>query len=242
MKIDKDAFGKQLLAEYEDRSIPEIVERDDGFISVGRRFGPLYFSEYPKWSPSEKRAIKFVKGKILDIGSGAGRHSLYLQEKGFDVTALDNSEGAVKVCKMRGLKKIKHLSIDNIEQLAPNKFDTILMLGNNFGLFGNKKKAKTILKKLYQVTSPTAQIVAETNNPVNTTNPIHLAYHKRNQKLGRMKGQIRIRIRFKNLASPWFDYLFVTPDEMKSLLVGTGWKISKLIDPKAVSYIAVITK
>jgi len=65
----------------------------------------MYFSTFEEWWLIEKKAMEFVKGKVLDIGCGAGRHSIYLQEKGFDVTGIDISPLAVKVCRLRGLKK-----------------------------------------------------------------------------------------------------------------------------------------
>ena len=62
--------------------------------------GPAaYFAEFKDWPKIQKQAIKFAKGKVLDIGAGAGRVSLYLQKQGFDVTAIDNSPLAIKVCK-----------------------------------------------------------------------------------------------------------------------------------------------
>jgi 2-polyprenyl-3-methyl-5-hydroxy-6-metoxy-1,4-benzoquinol methylase len=56
----------------------------------------------------------FVKGRVLDIGCGAGRHSLYLQNQGFQVLGIDNSPLAVKVAKLRGLKRVKVMSIEDI--------------------------------------------------------------------------------------------------------------------------------
>ena len=237
----QDAFGQQLLAQYKDRSVPEIVERNDGFISVGR-FGQIYFTDYAQWSKPEKQALKLVKGKVLDIGSGAGRHVLYLQNKGFDVLAMDSSAGALKVCKLRGIKKTKLLPIEKVNQLKPQKFDTVLMLGNNFGLFSSFNKAKIILKKLHQVTSKHSQIIAETSNPYVTDNPVHLNYHRRNKKMGRMIGQIKLRIRFQNLIGTWFDYLLVSQPELKKILKDTGWKLKKIIKTKGQNYFVVINK
>ncbi len=115
MKIGTDAYGRQLLAQYVDQ-IPtaEIVERDDGYIDTGSDPG-TYFEDYRQWMPMERRAIKFARGRVLDIGCGAGRHSLYLQQKGMDVTGIDSSPGAVKVCRLRGLKKVRVRSIGEIE-------------------------------------------------------------------------------------------------------------------------------
>ncbi len=199
-------------------------------------------SAYEKWSKIEKEALKFVKGRVLDIGCGAGRHSLYLQEKGFDVFGIDNSPLAIKVCKLRGLRKAEVMSIEELS-FPPNSFDTILMLGGNFGLFGNPKKAKKILKKLHKIASENAIIIAETRNPYKTDNPAHLEYHELNRKRGRMPGQTRIRIRFQKYATKWFDYLLVSKEEMKQILEGTGWKAKQFIEPENTSiYIGIIEK
>ena len=242
MKINQDAYGQQLLAQYNNQTPTcEIIERDDRFIDTGSEPG-TYFSDYKQWSSLERRAIKQAKGRVLDIGCGAGRHSLYLQQKGFDVTGIDNSPGAIKVCKLRSLKKTFVRPITNVDKFAESSFDTVLMLGNNFGLFGSSIRAKSILKKLYRVTSPEARIIAGTRNPYTTDDPNHLQYHSLNKRRGRMSGQIRMRVRFGRVVGEWFDYLFVSPDEMKQILKGTDWLIEELIVAKEANYYAVIKK
>jgi len=241
MEPERDAYGQEVWAYYKRKAGFEIVERDDGYFDVSS--GPrLYFLEYDEWPSHEKKAMEFVKGRVLDIGCGAGRHSLYLQGRGFDVLGIDISPLAIKVCKLRGLKKAKVMSIDEIGNLAPNSFDTVLMLGNNFGLFGSPQKANKLLKKFYEITSPGALIIAESLDPYKTENPAHLEYHEFNRKRGRMPGQLRIRVRFEKYVTDWFDYLIVSKDEMKQILEGTGWKIKGFIDSGNAQYIAIIQK
>src|SRR5690349_24543108 len=103
----------------------------------GRIGTDRYFSAYRDWSPLEKRAMKSVRGRVLDIGCGAGRHSLYLQGKGFDVTGIDNSPLAIKICRLRELKKAKVMGIEEVGNFKSDSFDTVIMMGNNFGLFGS---------------------------------------------------------------------------------------------------------
>lgn len=242
MKISQDAYGLQLLAQYH-RQTPtaEIIERDDCYIDTGSDPG-MYFRDYKQWPRIERRAIKLAEGRILDIGCGAGRHSLYLLQKGLDVTGIDISPGAVKVCKLRGLKKALIRSISEVDKFKPDSFDTILMLGNNFGLFGSVDGAKRILKKLYRITSMDARIIAGTRNPYATDSPYHLQYHRLNLKRGRMPGQIRMRVRFEKAVGPWFDYLFVSPEEMEELLGDTDWQIQRFIGSQEANYIAVLRK
>lgn len=243
MKTSEDAFGRQLLAQFNSRTPEsEIIERDDGLIDFGSEPG-LYFSPSEEWPERERQAIEKARGKILDIGCGAGRHSLYLQERGCDVTGIDNSPGAIKVCKLRGLKKALVRPIDEIDKFKPGSFETILMLGNNFGLFGDPEKARLILKKMTRLTTPGAQIVAGTRNPYKTDDQDHLAYHQFNQRRGRMPGQIRMRVRYRKTVGGWFDYLFVSPEEMRDIIKNTDWQITEFIQAEEdANYYVVIGK
>jgi SAM-dependent methyltransferase len=238
-----DAYGEQLWSYFKTGEPGnEIIERDDGLLSLGRYGGKLYFSEYKDWQPIEKEAMKYVRGRVLDAGCGAGRHSLYLQAKGFDVTGIDNSPLAIKVCRNRGLKKAKVMAFKDIGQFKPDSFDTVIMMGNNFGLFGSYKLAQTLLRKLHRRTSSDALIIAMTRDPYATKDPAHAAYHKLNRKRGRMPGQLRIRVRFKGVIGNWFDYLLVSRDELKEILKNTGWRVERFIDGVDGAYIMVLRK
>jgi hypothetical protein len=47
-----------------------------------------------------------------------------------------------------------------------------------------------------------------------------LRYHVRNEALGRIRGHTRIRVRYQDLATPYFDYLLASADELHALLSG----------------------
>ncbi len=242
-----DAQGELLWDFYRGKPCIEIVERDDGYITVARgpRGGPdAYFSAYQNWSFNQKAAMRHARGSILDIGCGAGRHSLYLQKKGHTVVGIDASPLAIKVCKLRGLRKARVLPIGKIGQFAPGSFDSVILLGNNFGLFGSFRRAQSLLRILHRITSPAGRVIVETMDPHATSDPDHLAYHKRNLSRGRMPGQIRLRIRHRNLIGPWLDYLFVSESELKEILKGTGWMVSRMISRNApiFQYVAVLEK
>jgi SAM-dependent methyltransferase len=242
MHSDDDAYGHLILSYSLGEKCIEVVERDDGLIDPSGTLPKGYFSKYPQWPRHEKKALKHVKGKVLDIGIGAGRHSIYLQKKGYDATGIDSSPLAIEVSRKRGLKKAKTLSIEDIGRFKPKTFGTILMLGNNFGLFGSISKANRLLKTMHRITSAEAVIIAETTDPYKTKNPDHLRYQQMNKSLGRIPGQIRIRIRHKTHIGGWFDYLFLSKNELKNLLTETGWKIEKTIDSDGPQYIAILKK
>jgi len=239
MKPQEDAFGQQFWAQYKGTESFEVMEREDGYIDVGDP--KLYFSEYKDWAPFEQKAMKFVKGRVLDIGCGAGRHSLYLQEKGFNVLGIDSSPLAIEICRLRGLRKTEVMTIDEA-QFESDSFDTILMMGNNFGLLANFKKARRLLKRFGKMTSKEAIIIAGTRDVYKTDSPAHLRYHEFNRRRGRMSGQIRMRLRFKEYTSKWFDYLMASKDELGEILKGTGWKTREFIDSDNSNYISIIEK
>ena len=237
-----DAFGSEVMDAFRgEDEVFEIVERDDGFIDASPA-KDRYFTEYKDWSEIEKKGIALARGRVLDVGCGAGRHSTYLQKKGFDVTGIDVSPLAIKVCQLRGLKKTKVLSIDDIDIFKPNAFDSVIMFGNNFGLFQGPKKFKAILKKFEKILSEKGVIIAITTDPYKTKNPIHTAYHKLNLRRGRMGGQLKIRLRYKKLVTPYFDYLFVSQKELRELLKETEWKIKKLIGSQKPSYVVILER
>ena len=238
----QDAYGQILLAQYESGDkLCEIIERDDNYIDSGSELGH-YFSDYKDWPRAEKKIISFARGRVLDIGCGAGRHAIYLQDRGLDVTGIDVFPGAIKVSKARGLKKALVRRIEDISKFKPHSFDTVLMMGNNFGLFGGPARAKRLLKSLAIITSDDAQIIAGTRNPYGTTVREHLRYHRFNKQRGRMPGQLRIRARFGSAIGGWFDYLLVSPQEMEKIFDGSEWTIKSFYGNTENSYFALIQK
>lgn len=236
------AFGRALMACYRGEAQVYHIERDDNYLEAGDL--RQYFLGEKGFSPLEQTAMDLVRGRVLDIGCGAGKHSVYLQEQGYDVLGIDISSLALQVCELRGLKKTKLLSISEIGQLPADSVDTVIMMGNNFGLFGSFANAREYLKELLRITSAEGQIVAVTSDPYITTDPIHLAYHKFNLSRGRMAGQIRFRIRFQNLVNDWMDYLLASPAEVRAILEGTGWKLGQALPSSSGErfYLSVIVK
>lgn len=246
-----DAFGRALMDYHQGKAEFYHIERDDNYIEASEL--GMYFTEYADWTSVERQAIEYAKtSRVLDVGCGAGRHALFLQNLGFDVVGMDISPLAIEVCRLRGLKQVLPLSIAKVGQLPSSSFDSIIMMCHNFGLFGALKLAKKLLRSFYAITSKSARVIVSTRNPYITyeiTNGlIHKTYHERNINRGRMPGQIRFRIRYQNLINPWVDYLFVSEEEMGEILIDTGWSIEKVISEvddtmrMKPTYIAILTK
>ena len=243
LKENQDAYGHQLYDFFKGRHVVEVVERDDGLIDPSESLPKYYLSDYKDWNPREKLAADYVKGRVLDVGCGGGRWSLFLQKKGHDVLGIDISPLAVKVCRERGLRNVMVKSISEADS-SLGKFDTILMMGNNFGLFGNPRQARRLLNRFHDLTNRGARIIAESLDiykpPVDQ---VHRQYHLRNRRRGRMPGQVRIRIRYLTYASPWFDYLLVSKPEMIGILRGTGWRLKRFVtSKKGPAYVGIIQK
>jgi len=241
LRDHQDAYGHEIMDYYlGKRDIYEVVEREDGYIDVSS--GPsFYFQENENWHEIEKEAMKWVHGRVLDVGCGAGRIALHLQNAGHAVLGIDISPKAIEVCQMRGVKETEHISITQVSSRL-GEFDTIMMMGNNFGLFANPRRARWLLKRFRGMTSPEAKIIANSLDVYATDNPDHLAYQQWNRERGRMAGQIRIRIRYRKMKTPWFDYLMVSQDEMTQLLKDSGWQVARFIDSDSASYTAILEK
>jgi len=240
LRPGQDAFGQGMLAHYRGEPVTEIIERDDGFIDVS--MGPAwYFAPLPQWPPPERAAIRFATGRVLDVGCGAGRVCLHLQKHGHEVVGVDLSPLAVKVARLRGVRDARVLPVTEISSRL-GRFDTIVMYGNNFGLLGGWNKGRRLLQRFAAITNPGARIIASSLDPYRTKNLAHLAYHRLNRRRGRLPGQLRIRARFSRYASPWFDYLLVSPPEMRRIVEGTGWQAPRVFRSKGLIYAAVIER
>lgn len=237
---DTDAYGRLIYDHYRGRPSAEVIERDDGWFGVSAG-APAYFAPFEAWPAHQRRAMRSVRGRTLDVGAGAGRVSLYLQPRGHEVVAIDASPLAIRTCRQRGVRVARVLPLAGVSSRL-GSFDTVVMLGNNFGLFGSPRRARQLLRRLHALTSARGRIVAETRDPYRTRGADHGRYHERNRQRGRPAGQIRMRVRWGRACTPWFDYLFVSPRELRAIVAGTGWRLAKTIRSDGAVYVAVLEK
>lgn len=239
MTRDWDAHGHALMDYFRRGSSFYVIERDDGVIDV--RDTGQYFTTYRSWPLLDKEVLSRAKGRVLDLGCGAGRHSLYLQNKGFDVTGIDSSPLAIEVCRSRGLRKALVADMGHLD-FEPSSFDTIILMGNGFGLIGSEAKGRRLLKHWYPLLSKGGTIIAEANNLDMTSSPMLLAYRKSNLRRGQAAGQLRIRIRYREFRTKWFDLLMASKEEAKKVAQGSGWKVRRFIDGRGSHYAVVLQK
>jgi len=234
----KDTFGYALLSYWQgDHKTPHIIKRDDG--RINKEGLKHYFEKYAQFSSIEKRALKYAKGKILDVGCGAGRHVLYLQNKGFNILGIDKSPLAIKICKERGCKQVKVMDILKTK-IKANTFDTIILFGNNLGIGGNLKGVKKLLKILRGLAKKDGILLLSSIDVRATKDKGHINYQKRNLKHGRYIGILKIRIEYKNLIGDWFNWVMVEPKILKHLASKSNWEVKKIYRGKWGHYAAVL--
>ncbi len=235
----KDTFGKALMAYHRGEPADYIIERDDGRVHE-YNMGP-YFSPYDEWPEFERKAVLEARGRVLDVGVGAGRVALWLQENGREVVGIDISPLALDVSRLRGVRDLRLMDVRELD-FTDGFFDTVLMLGNNLGIGGNVEQTRRILERLRRITADDGIVIAGTRDPLKTDDPDHLAYHERNRKMQKPPGLVRIRIGFQGEFDDWWELLMVGRKELTQLLEHTGWSISKIYDSGVASFAAILTK
>jgi SAM-dependent methyltransferase len=238
LREQEDAFGRALHDQLEGRSARVVVERDDGYVET--ESVDWYFGGLKRWHTAERRALRQVRGRVLDVGAGAGRVALELQKRGHDVVAIDVSPLAVDVCRKRGVRDARVLPLTRIDS-SLGRFETVAMFGNNFALVENQKRARWVLRRLRSLTTTEARILAVCYDPHQTKDSQQLAYHERNRRRGRLSGQLRLRVRYATYATPWADYLMVSPSELEAIVTGTGWKLDRVLSGE-VFFTGVVTR
>jgi SAM-dependent methyltransferase len=219
------------------RPVIEVIERDDGLINGAP--ADHYLAEPHEWQPHDHRALRLCRGAVLDIGAGAGRTAIELQRRGMAVTALDTSPGALEIARMRGVRDTVLATVDDYTRTT-DRYDTFLLLGNNLGLIEGPERAPVFLDALARLARGRARIIAQGADPYRTTDPVHVGYHRRNRERGRLGGQLRLRLRYRLLATDWFDYLNCSVDELATLVAGTRWRLAAVDNEDRPYYLAVM--
>ncbi len=166
---------------------------------------PYLFREYKKMPKLEQKALEFCRGNVLDIGCGAGSHSLYLQQNGLTVMALDSSKGAIEVCKRRGILDTTCMDIYNFKD---NKFDTLLLLMNGIGLAGKLKYLDKFLAHLKSLLKPNGQIILDSSDILYMFDEDNDGGYWIASDID-YYGEVAFMMEYKDLKSMKFDWLFL---------------------------------
>lgn len=157
----KDLFGKAIL-DYHTNNAPEDLITETTISEADEMPVAYLFRSYDAMPIIEQKALQLAKGKVLDVGCGAGSHSLTLQnDRDLNVFSIDISPNAIKTCQLRGLKNAK---VQDLMSVESEKFDTILLLMNGTGIFETLKKTTLYLQKLKSLLNPDGQILIDSSD------------------------------------------------------------------------------
>ena len=216
-------FGEILLKQMQDdEPVQYWIERDDNLLEI--RDASLYFNPPQNWPKEELTLLNRLKSPALDIGCGAGRHSLFAEEKGIDVMALDISPGAIKVCNELGISRTIVGSIYEIEKLH-KKYKSFILFGANIGLGASIEGTITMLNSLEKISEPEAIIIGDYFEPLPTSQHYHLSYHQKNRDNGKSIGELKFRIRYQNKVSDWVKFFAPTRSEFELIISKTNWEL-----------------
>jgi SAM-dependent methyltransferase len=157
----KDLFGKAIL-DYQTQNNPENIITSTSISDEDEMDVAYLFRSFDEMPSIEQKALLLAKGKTLDVGCGAGSHSLYLQnERNIEVHSIDISKNAIQACSLRGLKNAQAIDVLDLEN---EKYDTILLLMNGTGIFETLEKTTIYLQKLKSLLNPNGQILIDSSD------------------------------------------------------------------------------
>lgn len=182
----------------------------------------------------EVEAIKRAKGKVLDVGAGAGVHALEMKKKGCDVFAIDISKGAINHLKNKNL----NVQEINFFDLKNQQFDTITMLMNGIGIAGSLSNLEKTLEHAKSLLAPGGKILCDSCD-------IRYLYEDEDGALWvnlntEYYGNFRFQMSYKKEVGPWFDWLYVDFDSLFQAATNVGLKASRVYEQDE-NYLAEIT-
>ena len=194
------------------------------------------FRDYQDMNALEKKALDLSFGKVLDVGSGAGSHSLYLQnERKLEVTALDISPKSIEVCKARG---VKNAICEDLLQFSEKDFDTILLLMNGTGIFQSLEHIDQYLQKLKSLVAENGQILLDSTDI--------LYMYDQDEDGGVLVpatgyyGELDYYLHYKGESELPMKWLYLDFDTLENAAIANGFKIQK-IEQLEDSYLAQLT-
>lgn len=234
----KDLFGKAIL-DYQLGNYTEDIKTETSISEEDDLPLPYLFRAYKEMPVLEQKALSLAKGKILDVGCGAGSHALYLQnDKSMNVTAIDTSAKAIEACRLRGVTNAVHHDIMQFE--TSEKFDTILLLMNGAGMCGQVKKLAPFFLKLKTLLNAGGQILLDSSD---------IIYMFEDEEDGGLwmpadkeyYGEVDYIVKYKGETEPAFDWLYVDFDTLKKAATTCGFTCELILEGEHFDYLAKLT-
>lgn len=234
----KDLFGQAIL-DYQTHNSPENIITETNISEEDEMDISYLFRSYAAMPKIEQKALQLSKGKILDVGCGAGSHALYLQEKELDVTAIDISEKAIKACQLRGIKNAETCDVLDLDTDS-HQYDTILLLMNGTGIFGKLNQISKYMTQLKSLLNEGGQILIDSSD---------LIYMYDQDEDGAYEipatgyyGELTFTISYKNETEKPFDWLYLDYNTLQNAAHAHGLNCELLLEGEHFDYLARLTK
>ena len=232
----KDLMGRAIWDYYHNDN-PEDLQTETSISELDELPVDYLFRDFDEMNKIEQKALKLAIGKVLDIGAGAGSHSLYLQnDRNLEVTALDISPKSIEVCKLRG---IKNAVAENMLQFSEGTFDTILLLMNGTGIFQSLNVIDIYLKKLYSLLSSKGQIL------IDSTDILYMFDEDEDGGFyipaDGYYGELDYTVHYKGESEDPIKWLYLDYNTLKNAVENNGFKIEKVFQDED-SYLARLSK
>lgn len=231
----KDLMGKAIWDFYHHNS-PEDLQTETSISELDELPASYLFRNFEEMNELEQKALELSKGKVLDVGCGAGSHALYLQnERNLDVHGLDISRKSIEVCTERGLK---NAFCDNVLNFH-GKFDTILMMMNGTGIFESLEKIDDYLQKLKSLLNENGQIL------IDGTDILYM--YDQDEDGGYYipaegyYGELDYIVHYKGESEEPIKWLYLDFETLKNAAENNGFKAEKILQNED-SYLARLTK
>ncbi|MFK7970203.1 MAG: class I SAM-dependent methyltransferase [Bacteroidia bacterium] len=192
----------------------------------------LFFRAPDQSMRVERELLERCKGKVLDIGAGAGVHALYLQEKGMDVTALDVSEEAVAVMRELGLEKA---FCADVYEWDKGPYDTLLMLMNGIGIAGTLDGLSQFLNKAKSLLAPGGSILLESTDVMYAFTEEDGSFKVPGEHY---YGQVTYQMSFDGKEGAPYPWLFVDPATLSMMAEAAGFRCNILYQSEDHNYAA----
>ncbi len=205
-----DILGKA-LGDYVNGETEAILLVHTSYGEIETMPASVFFRDTSHMPDLEKYMLSLCKGKILDAGAGAGSHSLWLQEKGLEVTALDISPAAVQIMQQRGV----HQPIcSDVFTFAGGKFDTILLVMNGIGIAGTIQGLKKLLKCFKKMLNPGGQLLLDSCD---------VSYLKEANIYTHYIGEVTYQFEYNEQKGEPFGWLYLDISTLQKIATKAGW-------------------
>ncbi len=222
-----DIYG-QALQDYFDGKREQKLWLNNNYGGPEEMPTEVFFRGETEMPEAELLALNLCRGKILDIGAGAGSHALVLQQHGFDVTALEISPGAAAVMQKRGVKTVVQ---QDIFQYKTEKFDTLLLLMNGIGLTENLAGLKRFLQHAKTLLLPGGQLIFDSSD-------ISYLYEDLPLPKNNYYGEIQYQYEYKNQQGNWFNWLYIDQKTLLKTALESSFQAEILYEDELDLYLA----